>query len=87
MKVSVIIPVYKAEKYLAVCVDSVLQQTYKDLEVILVEDGSPDQCGQICDEYAKNDSRVKVIHKENQGVSMARNTGLECYWGICTVCG
>lgn len=81
MKVSVIIPVYKAEKYLAVCVDSVLQQTYKELEVILVEDGSPDQCGQICDEYAKKDSRVKVIHKENQGVSMARNTGLELATG------
>lgn len=79
-KISVIIPVYKVEKYLSKCVDSVLSQTYKNLEVFLVDDGSPDNCGKICDEYAKKDERVKVIHKQNGGVSSARNAGLE----VCT---
>ena len=81
MKVSIIIPVYKAEKYLKTCVDSVLSQTYKDLEVILIDDASPDKCGEICEEYAKKDERVKVIHKENEGVSKARNAGLEIATG------
>ena len=76
MKVSIVIPIYKAEKYLRTCIDSVLGQTYKDLEVILVDDASPDRCGEICEEYAKKDSRVRVIHKENEGVSKARNAGL-----------
>ena len=74
--VSVIIPVYKTEKYLRRCVDSVLNQTFTDLEVILVDDGSPDGCPGICDAYAKIDSRVKVIHKTNGGQAEARNTGL-----------
>lgn len=76
MKVSIIIPIYRAEKYIKKCIDSVLAQTYTDLEIILVEDGSPDNCGAICDDYAKKDSRIKVIHKENEGVSKARNTGI-----------
>lgn len=80
-KISVIIPVYKVEAYLRKCVDSVLGQTHKDLEVILVDDGSPDHCGAICDEYAAKDSRVKVIHKENGGVSAARNVGLDAATG------
>ena len=75
--VTVIIPVYKAEQYLARCIDSVLAQTYGDLEIILVDDGSPDGCGAICDEYAAKDSRIKVIHQENAGVSAARNAGME----------
>ncbi|SUP37235.1 glycosyltransferase [Veillonella criceti] len=73
---SVIIPVYKVEKYLQRCVDSVLSQTYKNLEVILVDDGSPDRCGQICDEYLEKDNRIVVLHQENQGPSGARNNGL-----------
>ncbi|MBQ3599721.1 MAG: glycosyltransferase family 2 protein [Lachnospiraceae bacterium] len=77
MKVSIIIPVYKAEKYIKRCVDSVLAQEYKDLEIILVDDGSPDNCNSICDDYARKDERVKVIHKKNEGVSKARNSGLE----------
>lgn len=75
--VSVIIPVYKVEPYLRRCIDSIIHQTYRNLEIILVDDGSPDNCGAICDEYALRDTRVKVIHKENNGVSAARNTGLD----------
>ena len=75
--VSIIVPVYKAEKYIRQCVDSLLAQTYRNIEVILVDDGSPDNCGKICDEYAAKDSRVKVIHQQNGGVSVARQTGID----------
>lgn len=75
--VSVIVPIYKVEKYLRSCVDSILQQTFSDIEVILVDDGSPDGCGAICEEYAQEDERVSVIHKENGGLSDARNAGLD----------
>ena len=74
--VSIIIPVYKVEQYLKACVDSVLAQTYQDIQVILVDDGSPDTCGAICDAYAAQDSRVISVHKQNGGVSSARNVGL-----------
>lgn len=76
-KISVIVPVYKAEAYLHRCVDSLLAQTFQDFEVLLVDDGSPDRSGEICDEYARKDSRVRVFHKENGGVSSARNLGLD----------
>ena len=76
-RLSVIVPVYNAEKYIRDCIDSVLNQTFTDFELILVDDGSPDRCGDICDEYAKQDGRVKVIHKKNGGVSEARNMGLD----------
>ena len=86
-KVSIIVPVYKAEKYLPQCVDSILSQTFSDWECILVDDGSPDCSGVICDEYAQTDARIRVIHKENGGVSSARNAGLEeaCGEWICFV--
>ena len=74
-KISVIVPVYKTEKYLCKCVDSILGQTLTDIEVILVDDGSPDNCPHICDEYAAKDSRVKVIHKKNEGLGRARKDG------------
>ena len=76
-KVSVIVPVYKVEAYLEECVDSILAQTYGDYEIILVDDGSPDRCGAICDAYAQKDERIRVIHKENGGLSSARNAGLD----------
>lgn len=75
--ISVIIPVYKVEEYLCRCVDSVLDQTYRNTEIILVDDGSPDGCPAICDEYAKQDARVRVIHQENAGLSGARNAGID----------
>lgn len=76
-KVSVIIPVYQVEKFLDRCIQSVIKQTLKDIEIILVDDGSPDKSPQICDEYAKQDNRILVIHQKNQGLGMARNTGLK----------
>ena len=79
--ISVIIPVYNVENYLSRCLDSVLNQTYKNLEIILVDDGSTDSSSLICDEYAEKDGRVKVIHKANEGAAMARNTGLDTATG------
>ncbi len=79
--ISVIVPVYKVEQYLSACVDSILAQSYKDFELILVDDGSPDRCGEICDTYAKQDPRVRVIHQENQGLSGARNSGMDAARG------
>ncbi|MCH5296582.1 MAG: glycosyltransferase [Ruminococcus sp.] len=76
-ELSIIVPVYKVEKYLPKCIDSILAQTFTDFELILIDDGSPDRCGEICDEYASKDSRIKVIHQKNQGVSAARNVGLD----------
>ena len=75
--ISVIVPVYKVEEYLDKCVESIVNQTYKNLEIILVDDGSPDNCPKMCDEWAKKDKRIKVIHKENGGLSDARNTGID----------
>lgn len=74
--ISVIVPIYNVEKYLARCVDSIVNQTYKNLEIIFVDDGSPDRCPQMCDDYAEKDSRIKVVHKKNGGLSDARNAGI-----------
>ena len=74
--ISVIVPIYNVEKYLARCVDSIVNQTYKNLEIIFVDDGSPDRCPQMCDDYAEKDSRIKVVHKKNGGLSDARNAGM-----------
>lgn len=86
-KISVIIPVYKVEQYLEDCIKSLLSQTFTDFEIILVDDGSPDNSGALCDKYAASDSRIKVFHKENGGVSSARNTGIKASKGewICFV--
>ena len=75
--ISIIIPVYKVEDYLSDCVESVLAQTYRNFELILVDDGSPDNCPQMCDDFATRDSRIRVIHKENGGLSSARNAGID----------
>ncbi len=80
-KISVIVPVYKTEKYLEKCISSIVNQNYKNLEIILVDDGSPDNCPKICDEWAKKDSRIIVIHKNNGGLADARNAALEIYTG------
>ena len=77
LKVSIIVPVYKAEPYIRKCIDSILSQTFTNFELLLIDDGSPDNCGKICDEYAELDTRVHVFHKENGGVSAARNLGLD----------
>lgn len=74
--ISIIVPVYKVEDYLEKCIESILNQTYKNIEIILVDDGSPDRCGKICDDYAIKDNRIKVIHKKNGGLSEARNYGI-----------
>lgn len=79
--ISVIIPVYKVKEFLPRCIDSVINQRYRDLEIILVDDGSPDDCGLICDDYSKRDSRIKVIHKKNGGLSDARNAALDIIQG------
>lgn len=76
-EISIIVPVYNVEKYLSQCIESIKSQTFEDWELILVDDGSPDNSGIICDEYAKTDRRIKVVHQENGGVSTARNLGLE----------
>lgn len=75
--VSLILPVYNVEKYLAICIESVVNQAYQNLEIILVDDGSTDKSGMICDKYALKDRRIKVIHKSNEGVSTARNVGIK----------
>ena len=75
--ISVIVPVYNSEQTLHRCIDSILGQTYRNFELLLINDGSKDRSGEICDEYARQDSRVKVFHKENGGVSSARNVGLD----------
>lgn len=80
-KVSIIVPIYDVEKYLDRCMQTLLNQTLKDIEIILVDDGSPDRCPQMCDEYAKKDSRVKVVHKKNGGLGYARNSGLDVATG------
>ena len=79
--VSVIVPIYNVEEYLNQCVQSIRQQSYHNLEIILIDDGSPDKCGEMCDGYANEDSRVKVIHKQNGGLSDARNAGIEAATG------
>lgn len=85
--ISVVLPIYNVEMYLERCIKSIVNQTYKNLEIILIDDGSPDNCPQICEEWARKDSRVKVIHKKNAGLGMARNTGIENATGryICFV--
>ena len=81
MKISVIIPIYKVEPYLRQCLDSIIHQSYRNLEILLIDDGSPDGCGRICDEYATRDSRISVIHKQNQGLCAARNDGIQMATG------
>ncbi len=81
MKVSIIVPIYNVEKYLCRCIESLLVQTYRDIEIILVDDGSPDGCPELCDEYAEKDTRIRVIHKKNGGLADARNCGIEVALG------
>ena len=81
--VSVIVPIYKVEAYLPRCIESIINQTYTNLEILLVDDGSPDKCGELCDKYAHQDIRIKVFHKKNGGLSDARNFGLDRMTGDC----
>lgn len=80
-KISVIVPVYKVEDYLDICITSIIRQTYTNLEILLIDDGSPDQCGKMCDAWAEKDTRIKVIHKKNGGLSSARNSGIDASTG------
>ena len=82
--ISIIVPVYKVEKYLHRCINSILKQTYQKFELILIDDGSPDNCGNICDEFAEKDQRIHVIHQENGGLSAARNSGID--WAFANSC-
>ena len=75
--ISIIVPVYKVESYLRQCIDSIINQTYHNIEILLIDDGSPDRCGEICEEYARTDSRIRFFHTENKGLSAARNLGLQ----------
>lgn len=86
MKFSIVIPIYKVEKYLHECVESVLSQTFSDYEIILVDDGSPDDCPRICDEYAQKDNRIKVVHQANAGLACARNSGIKVASGEWLIC-
>lgn len=79
--ISIIVPIYNVERYLDKCIQSIINQTYSKLEIILIDDGSPDDCPQLCDEWAKKDSRIKVVHKKNGGLSSARNSGLDIFTG------
>lgn len=79
-EISIIVPVYKVERYLRRCIDSILNQTFNDFDLILVDDGSPDSCGDICEKYAKTDNRITIIHRENGGLSAARNSGIK--WAL-----
>ncbi len=83
---SIVVPIYKVEKFLPQCIESLIQQTYQDIEIILVNDGSPDRCGEICEEYARQDNRITVIHKENGGVVSARKLGTEKATGLYMTC-
>ena len=80
-EISIIVPVYKVEEYLSQCIDSILVQTFTNFELLLVDDGSPDRCGEMCEEYAQKDERIRVFHQENAGVSTARNKGLAEAYG------
>lgn len=75
--ISVVVPVYRVEKFLPQCMDTLLNQSYPDLDIILVDDGSPDSCGAMCDDYARRDSRIRVVHRTNGGLSAARNSGID----------
>ena len=79
--ISIIVPIYKVEKYIHQCIESIINQTYKDLDIILIDDGSPDNCGEICDKYALKDSRIRVFHTTNKGLSAARNVGIRAAKG------
>lgn len=80
-KISVIVPIYNVEKFLQISVQSIVSQTYRNLEIILINDGSTDNCGKMCDAFAKQDNRIIVVHKENAGLSSARNTGMDIATG------
>ena len=80
-KISIIVPCYKVTDFLPQCVESLMNQTYKDIEIILVDDGSPDATGKLCDDYAKKDNRIKVVHKQNGGLVSARNAGYDVATG------
>ena len=85
-RISVIVPVYNVQRYLPQCLESILNQTYQNLEIILIDDGSLDESGLICDKYAKEDTRIQVIHKKNGGSASAKNSGLRCNWRVPGVC-
>ena len=81
--ISIIVPVYKVVPYLRQCIESIINQTYRDLEILLIDDGSPDECGEICEEYKNRDNRIRLFHTENNGLSAARNIGLKAATGEC----